>query len=79
MFHENSYDLNLTDIEMPILNGFELVNKIRKSGSSIPIVAITASDYELNNSNIIEKGFNGFALKPFDEKKIKYVINHINI
>jgi putative two-component system response regulator len=79
MFHENSYDLILTDIEMPILNGFELVNKIRKSGSSIPIVAITASDYELNNSNIIEKGFNGFALKPFDEKKIKYVINHINI
>ena len=64
------YDAVLTDIEMPEMDGYALVRKIRSdeknSGRSTPVLAITASDFELDDRQANAHGFDGFMLKPLD-------------
>jgi putative two-component system response regulator len=77
-YQKNKYDVILTDIDMPEMDGYALTKEIRRleksSGGSIPIFAITASDYDLNEERAHSLGFNGYMLKPLEpevfEKKL---------
>lgn len=61
-------DLILTDIQMPAMNGFELLDTLRKqadtASAQIPVVAITARS-DMHESAFLEKGFAGCLHKPF--------------
>ncbi len=65
-----SYDLILTDIEMPDMDGFALVQAIRRletgNGRRTPILAITAADFKLTADAAAASGFDGHMLKPLD-------------
>ncbi len=67
---DGNYDVILTDIDMPEMDGYELVEKIRHTpkdaGRPIPIIAITASDFDLTEQRATSLGFNGYMLKPLD-------------
>ncbi len=41
---EEYYDLIISDIMMPVMDGYELVRALRESGSSLPVLMITAKD-----------------------------------
>jgi CheY-like chemotaxis protein len=60
---------------MPGMEGYELVNRIRNaekgSATSIPVLAITASDFELNDEQAHSRGFDGYMLKPLDERVLQ--------
>ncbi len=63
-FTQNSYDLVITDIEMPELNGLEMSKKIKEIDPQIPVVVISAYS---NSSYLIEAiniGINYYVLKP---------------
>jgi putative two-component system response regulator len=64
------YDLVLTDLDMPVMDGYGLTREIRKreagTGNAIPILAITASDYDLTVEQARVHGFSGYMLKPLD-------------
>jgi len=64
------YDLVLTDIEMPDMDGFALVQAIRRletgNGRRTPILAITAADFKLTADAAAASGFDGHMLKPLD-------------
>jgi putative two-component system response regulator len=74
-FQQNDYDVILTDIEMPEMNGYELTAAIRQSEeelkSSVPILAITASEFDLNEERAKSLGFSGYMLKPLDLELLK--------
>lgn len=74
-FQQNNYDVILTDIEMPEMNGYELTAAIRQSEedlkSSVPILAITASEFDLNEERAKSLGFSGYMLKPLDLELLK--------
>ena len=74
-FQQNNYDVILTDIEMPEMNGYELTAAIRQSEerlkTSIPILAITASEFDLNEERAKSLGFSGYMLKPLDLDLLK--------
>lgn len=75
---EHDYDLLLTDIRMPDLDGFGLLSLLRNSniGNSrtIPIVAMTARG-EHDAESILEAGFSGCIYKPFSSKELLSTIS----
>ena len=74
-FENGKTDVILTDIEMPVMNGYALVEEIRRTekdaAQPVPILAITASEYDLTEESARSSGFNGFMLKPLDPELLK--------
>lgn len=62
-----SYDIVLTDIQMPEVSGYDLAELIEKQNRKIHILAITANSMIDNPGHFIEKGFSGHLIKPFNE------------
>ena len=60
---DKPYDLILSDIEMPHVDGFELARGLRHSNIRTPIAALTAR--EDDPSAYLAAGFNGIITKPF--------------
>jgi two-component system cell cycle response regulator DivK len=63
-------DLILMDIQLPDINGFESLQRIRADAdcAAIPVVAFTASVTAGDRHRISEAGFNGFLGKPIELK-----------
>ena len=68
MIRRKEYGLLLTDLNMPEINGFELLELLRTSnvGNSkrVPVIVTTASG-SCNKKELIERGFAGCLFKPF--------------
>lgn len=78
LFLNNNYDMVLLDLQMPRMNGLEVVRRIRGDKeplkAHIPVLALTADTTMPSNREFIEAGFNDYLLKPFREKEIYNVI-----
>lgn len=59
-------DLIITDVNMPGLNGFQLVEKLRQQGIQTPIVMLTSKHTEEDVRLGYQAGVDQFVLKPFD-------------
>lgn len=79
LVEKNDYDLILTDIHMPEMNGVELSTRVRqiddKAKSSTPILALTASVIKEEHDLYLGSGINAIASKPFLERELIYKIN----
>jgi len=71
----HSVDLLITDIKMPVMNGIELINAIRKTDSKIPILVLTTFDDNELLMQAIKEGANGFLLKDVDLEKLNLAIS----
>jgi PAS domain S-box-containing protein len=67
-------DLVLMDLQMPVLNGFEATETIRKQGNNIPIIALTANAIKGENDKCFVSGMNDYVPKPFKEEDLLKVI-----
>ena len=76
MIRRKEYSLLLTDLNMPDINGFELLELLRTSnvGNSrtIPVVVTTASG-SCSKEELMERGFSGCLLKPFSISELMEV------
>ncbi|MFI5452310.1 ATP-binding protein [Pedobacter sp. UC225_61] len=74
LFKQHTYDLILTDIQMPEMGGVELTRKIRLHAdpikTNIPILGVTANVLKEDREKYIESGINDLVLKPFSEKEL---------
>ena len=67
--NETDYDIILMDLQMPIMNGFEATDYIRKTlRSSIPIIALTADVTTVDLEKCKAVGMNDYVSKPVDER-----------
>ncbi|MDO9310504.1 MAG: response regulator, partial [Nitrosomonas sp.] len=67
---ENSYDLLLLDIEMPKMNGFEVLQQINESSISkqlVPILVLTGRQGSEIRNKALQLGAQDFVNKPFDQ------------
>ncbi len=60
------YDLLLTDIQMPVMDGCRLARTIRSQGIKIPIVAVTAHALAEDRQKCLEAGCDDYLSKPVD-------------
>lgn len=76
------FDVLLTDIQMPAINGFDLLKLLRASNipqaHEIPIIAVTARS-EMDDQSLQAHGFAGCLHKPFTAKELLAVVSGDNI
>lgn len=63
---EQSFDMILMDLQMPVMDGLEATRLIRKQNNKTPIVALTANAFKSEIASCYEAGMNDFATKPFE-------------
>lgn len=66
----NSYDLLILDINLPLINGYELCKQIRMVNNDIPIIMLTAMASPENKLAGFDVGADDYILKPFDFKEL---------
>lgn len=72
----NSCDLVLMDIQMPLLNGYQASEIIRQELKlDLPIIALTANAMKGEKEKCLEYGLNDYLSKPFDEENFLTVIS----
>ena len=79
MIRNKEYNLLLTDLNMPEINGFELLELLRSSNvgnsKSIPVVVTTASG-SCSKEELMERGFAGCLFKPFSMSELMEVTDN---
>lgn len=82
LFHllkKETFDILFTDIQMPALNGFNLLKEIRQQtheSNQLPIVAVTARS-DMNEEEFVRQGFTAALHKPYTQSELIQLITTI--
>lgn len=70
---ENHVDLILCDINMPVMDGLELVKRLAtvENARGVPVVMITTEDSESHVVRALSAGARGYIRKPFTAEQVK--------
>jgi two-component system, chemotaxis family, sensor histidine kinase and response regulator PixL len=71
------FDLIITDLRMPVMNGIEFIKHVRQRSewAKVPIIVLSAQAGEENKLASQQAGANLFLIKPFDEHELLTAIN----
>jgi len=70
-FQAEPFDLVLTDWNMPVRGGLDLVNDIRATGSQVPIIMVTTESERDRVLEAIKAGANDYLAKPFEASVLR--------
>ena len=73
-----AFDLIVTDINMPVMNGLELIKHIRDLNSDIPVIIMSAHTEPEYIKSAEELGVKNYLLKPFDFIKFINLVAELN-
>ena len=76
ILEDTPVDLIITDLEMPVMHGYELINRIKGSERlrEIPIIVLTSRSAEKHREKALESGAEDYLVKPFDEKSLSEIL-----
>ncbi|NQY11168.1 MAG: response regulator [Flavobacteriales bacterium] len=75
IFKEDKYDLVILDLQMPIIDGIDLMKLLRQKFKMPPIVALSAYSMLDIYANLKELGFDGVYKNPIDAEMCKIIAN----
>ena len=67
---QNDYDLIITDIVLPKINGLELCKEVRAAKPSVPIIMLTALGTTDDKIEGFDAGADDYLVKPFDFREL---------
>ncbi|MCF7533691.1 response regulator [Pseudomonas petrae] len=65
------FDLAILDLGLPRLDGLEVLRRLRESGSSLPMLILTARDATEDRIAGLDAGADDYLIKPFDLSELK--------
>lgn len=68
---EQTYDLLLLDLGLPRKNGIEVLNSVRRTGKTLPVLVITARDSVEDRVNGLDAGADDYLVKPFSMSELR--------
>ena len=76
---QNKYQLIITDLNMPNLDGIGMIKKVREmpQHAGVPIVMLTTESDEGKKQEGKAAGATGWIVKPFDQTKLVAVVNKL--
>ncbi len=80
LFSKGSFDIVISDVEMPKMNGFDLTKSIRSDGAkgSVPIVLVTSLDSQRDRERGIEAGADAYIVKSsFDQTNLLEIMKRL--
>ncbi|MDE6408030.1 MAG: response regulator transcription factor [Anaeroplasmataceae bacterium] len=78
VFYENHIDIILSDIMMPLCDGFELARNIREKDEKIPILFMSARDDKPSKQIGYKVGIDDYITKPFDLDELGFKLKAIS-
>ena len=75
MAQKTYYNLIILDVNIPLINGYELCKEIRINNASVPIIMLTAMGEPENKLTGFDVGADDYIIKPFDFKELIARIN----
>jgi len=75
LYRENKPDLVITDINMPVMDGLEMVREIKNIDPNAKIVVMSAYNVKENFIESINLGVDGYLMKPVEAKKLLSLID----
>jgi len=72
---EDTFDLVLMDIHMPIMTGYEAISELRKRGDTTPVVVMSASSVDADREKAEALGCQAYLVKPVDINDILEIAN----
>ena len=79
LINKTSFDIMLTDIRMPGIEGFELTHKAKKIIPDMAVIIMTAYAEEFSYDNAMEAGASDFIKKPFTLNELMARIQHVKL
>lgn len=76
-FDSETYDIIITDIQMPEMDGVQLTHAIRERGSHIPIVALTAHAMKGDREKFLDAGMDAYVSKPINASDLIAAIESV--
>ena len=73
----DSFDLVITDMTMPNMNGVQFAGKIKKIRSDIPVILCTGFNHQVDDEKSKALGVQGFVTKPFIMREIAMTIRTV--
>lgn len=77
---EQRFDLIITDINMPRMDGLQLIENVRMMGLSTPIIILTTLGEEVDRERGIKLGANSYVTKPIIGAQLSNLVtNYVNL
>lgn len=73
---EEEFDIVITDIRMPEMDGITLMKEIKMRSPRVPVIIITGYAHAYTRQKVYEAGADGFLSKPFRLKRIEEILRN---
>jgi DNA-binding NtrC family response regulator len=77
LFKGNPFDLVITDIKMPVMDGLQLLQEIRKMGSKTDVIMVTAYGEVESYLKAMSLGAAEYINKPIRIKELKQIVHKV--
>ncbi len=74
LFNKENPDLVITDYKMPRIDGMEVIRRLKKFNSNVPVIMLTAYDDVFNTIEAMQLGAHDFVVKPFNIDALKTLV-----
>jgi signal transduction histidine kinase/ActR/RegA family two-component response regulator len=77
-FDSSRHRIVLMDLDMPVMDGYEATRRLRKSGETLPVIALTASLPKEVESEVYAAGLTDIIVKPFNPDELfRVILQHL--